>query len=330
MKARRTPELAENEQVQLMRGGSLVVSLLGAFGHSLKETRLTSFLGYLLAMRPEPLVSLFGFSGVVKEVRLETRHEDGRSDILVETSDGLGIVEAKVDATDAARQVRRYPARWRTLLTSAGSSLSGSKIRHVHWRQLVERLRETARTSAPAYRFLVEQFTAYLEEHHMAKERESVEIYAREINEPVTLALFIQGHIYGCNYEKNQKVTEAHYFAPHFGGRLSHSQPGIFHGISYVARIEGVFVASRWREFMDGVCSERGKQWWNSHAEIMRRLRAEKDWDWSGEQKRNFLLLSEPRLVFNPPVRKEKLQSGKGWLSRRFFSFDDLFAAWGR
>jgi hypothetical protein len=34
-------------------------------------------------------------------------------------------------------------------------------------------------------------------------------------------------------------------------------------------------------------------------------------------------------LVFNPPVQKENLQRGSGRLSKRFFSFDNLFAAWG-
>jgi hypothetical protein len=326
----RSQNLAENDQVQLLRGGSIVVNLLGAFGQSLKETRLTAMLGYLLAMRPEPLVSLFGFSGTVQNVRLETRHDEGRSDIIVETSNGIGVVEAKVDATDAATQVRRYPARWRVSLTSAGANTAGTGIRHVHWIRLVERLAKAAASSSPEYRFLAKQLIAHLDEHHMVKSTESVEIYAREINEPVTLALFIQGHIYGCNYEKNQNVTRAQYFAPHFGARLSRHQPGIFHGISYVARIEKIFIAAPWNEFVDGVCAARGKLWWNSHAEIMKGLRAEKDWDWSGEQKRNFLLLGEPRLAFNPPIKKERLQSGKGWLSRRFFSFDELFSAWGR
>jgi hypothetical protein len=44
----------------------------------------------------------------------------------------------------------------------------------------------------------------------------------------------------------------------------------------------------------------------------------------------NLLLLGESRLVFNPPVWKENLQSGKGFLSRRFFSFDELLEACGR
>ena len=42
-----------------------------------------------------------------------------------------------------------------------------------------------------------------------------------------------------------------------------------------------------------------------------------------------FLFLSKPRLVFNPPVLKDNLQKGKGWLSKRTFSFDELFEAWG-
>jgi hypothetical protein len=163
----------------------------------------------------------------------------------------------------------------------------------------------------------------------MIKATESLEIYAREINEPITLALFIQGHIYGCDYEKNNKVKRAQYFAPHFGKSISRQQPGIFIGVSYVAKIEQVFVATTWSDFKDGVCEYRGKQWWNSHAELLNSLHHHPRWEWNKHSDRSFLLLGEPRLVFNPPIHKEKLQKGKGWLSRRFFSFDDLFAAWG-
>jgi hypothetical protein len=328
MKSARSSKTNQVEEVQLMRGGAMVVSLLGAFGQSLKETRLTSWLGYLLSMQPEPLVSLFGFKGTVLAVRLETRHEDGRSDILVETSQGLGVIEAKVDATDASAQSRRYPARWRALLTLAHSNTQRSGTHHVHWRQLADCLDAVAKTASPAFKFLAAQFTTHLEEHHMITKTESLEIYAREINEPTTLALFIKGHIYGCKYEKGNKVVRAQYFAPHFGASIAHHQPGIFAGISYVARVERVFVATTWKEFMDGVCENRGKQWWNSHLELMKKLHSQ--WIWTENKQRSFLLLGEPRLVFNPPVSKDYLQEGKGWLSRRLFSLDDLFVAWGR
>ncbi|MGD1088046.1 MAG: hypothetical protein ABR955_04890 [Verrucomicrobiota bacterium] len=328
MKFVRTSKTIQVEEVQLMRGGAMVVSLLGAFGQSLKETRLTSWLGYLLSMQPEPFASLFGFKGNVLAVRLETRHEDGRSDILVETSHGLGVIEAKVDATDAFAQSRRYPARWRALLTLAHSNTQRSGIHYVHWQQLVDRLNTVAKTTSPAFKFLATQFITHLEEHHMITKTESLEIYAREINEPITLALFVKGRLYGCKYEKGNKVVRAQYFAPHFGASIARYQPGIFAGISYVARVERVFVATTWREFMDGVCKYRGKQWWNSHHELMKDLH--RKWSWTENKHLSFLLLGEPRLVFNPPISKEYLQGGKGWLSRRFFSFDDLFMAWGR
>lgn len=323
-----SPQAIVLEEVELLRGGAIVTNLLGALGQSLKETRLTAFLGYLLAMRPEPLMPLLGFTGHILSVKLETRHDEGRSDILVETSWGLGVIEAKVDTTDASAQSLRYPARWRVLLTLLPGVKRKAVTRQVHWQQLADWLDETAQTGSPAYRFLVAQFIAHLEEHHMVKISESLEIYAREINEPVTLSLFIQGHIYGCLYEKRNKVARAQYFAPHFGASIAHHQPGIFTGVSYVARVEHVFLATTWKEFSEGVCEYRGKQWWNSHSRLLEDLHRE--WTWTKGTQRSFLLLGEPRLVFNPPVRKERLQKGKGWLSRRFFSFDDLFAAWGR
>jgi hypothetical protein len=272
---------------------------------------------------------LFGFRGRVMGIHLETRHEDGRSDILVETSLGRGVIEAKVGPTDASAQLGRYPARWRALLTSAPANSVRSTIRNVHWQQLADCLDNSARNSSPAYRFLVKQFNAHLKEHHMIKATESLEIYARDINEPVSLELFFKGHIYSCIYEQRNKVQMAQYFAPYFGEKISKRQPGISAGISYVAKVEQVFDSETWSEFKDGVCKYRSKQWWNSHDETMRKLKQAPDWHWKEKLHRSVLLLGEPRLAFNPPIRKEKLQGGKGFLGRLFFSFEDLFAAWG-
>lgn len=321
--------MVENEEiVELLRGGSVATNLLGAFGLSLKETRLTAFLGYLLALKSEPLMSLFGFRGNPQSIKLETRHQDGRSDIIVETNAGIGVIEAKVDATDATVQANRYPGRWRAVLTLAPGRPKRD-VRYVQWQTLADKLGSMSGTANPEYRFLVKQFTMYLKEHHMIKKKESLEIYAREINEPVTLSLFMQGRIYGCKYEANNKLSRADYFAPHFGKNLARKQPGIFQGISYIGRIEEVIYAENWIEFKNGICAKRSKTWWNSHEPLMKELRDVKSWRWTHTTPRNFLLLGEPRLAFNPPVRKERLQKGKGWLSRRFFSFDDLFAAWG-
>lgn len=71
-------------------------TFVGAFGASLRETRLMALLGSLIALEPEPFLNLFGFSGTARSVRLENRHQDDRSDILVETTAGTGVIEAKV------------------------------------------------------------------------------------------------------------------------------------------------------------------------------------------------------------------------------------------
>jgi hypothetical protein len=38
------------ERIDLLRAGSVVSSLAGAFGNELRETRLTAMLGYLIAL----------------------------------------------------------------------------------------------------------------------------------------------------------------------------------------------------------------------------------------------------------------------------------------
>ena len=315
--------------IALMRGGCMVSTLTGAFGQSLRETRLTALLGYLIALEPIRFLDLFGFSGVPQQVCLETRHEDRRSDILIETNRGTGIIEAKIDASDPLVQSRRYPARWVALLTHRipqAQTVRGTK--YVTWQRLADLLKRLSRSHSARLRFLSMDLLAYMEEHRMIKKSKSVEIYAREINEPVTLALFLKACLYGCTYEAGSRLAEALYFAPHFGQRVTKIHPGISTGISYIARIESVGYATKWREFQDLMIKERGRVWMKRHAETLRDLHGASSWT-EGEH-RCFLLLGQPRLAFNPPVRKESLQKGSGWLSKRFLSFDELFAAWGK
>jgi len=74
-------------------------------------------LRYVIAREPERFCDLFGFRGTPVSVSLETRHESDRSDILIETTAGRGVIEAKVSATDPLLQSQKYPAKWRVLLT---------------------------------------------------------------------------------------------------------------------------------------------------------------------------------------------------------------------
>jgi hypothetical protein len=316
------------EHIPLLRGGGIVSSLSGSLGLSLKETRLTAFLGYLIALSPEKFLSMFNFPGELKNVSLETVHTDGRSDILIETTRGRGVIEAKIDAGDPRKQSMKYPANWRILLTQyiPSKKEKTNNMRYVQWREIGHLLKQLSRSQNPKVKFVSTDLLSYLEEYHMIKPEESVEVYAREINEPSTLLLFLKARMYGCWYEKNSKLPQALYFAPHFGQSIANNYPGIHVGLSYVARIETVEVIETWDELLGVIRSVRNKSWLSKHKNILDQVH--KKWDWNTDKKRCFLFLGEPRLVFNPPITKDRIQKGYGWLSKRFMSFDDLFAAW--
>jgi len=196
------PRDHEQPQIELLRGGRVVSTLTGAFGQSLRETRLTALLGYLIAIDPSRFLPLFGFQGVAQRVSLETHHDEGRSDVLVETSSGRGVIEAKVDATDPLMQSRRYDARWYALLTHrVPLRKRAGNARYVTWQELADLLQTFRRVSSPRLKLLSADLLAYLQEHRMVKQKDSVEIYAREINEPITLRLLLKAQLYGCKYE---------------------------------------------------------------------------------------------------------------------------------
>ncbi|MCK4629558.1 MAG: hypothetical protein KAT56_11180 [Sedimentisphaerales bacterium] len=319
----------ELEQIQLLRGGDIVSSLSGAFGQSLKETRITAILGYLVALAPDHFIKKFGFKGTALSISLETVHSQGRSDILITTTKGIGVIEAKADGTNPYQQAMEYKAKWRVLLTQYVPSSRESKlrnIRYMQWREIGKLLTELSKSSDPRVRFVSMDLLSYMEKYHMIKTRESVEIYAREINEPASLVLFLRAQLYGCGYEKNSRLPEALYFAPHFGQKISMNYPGVRVGLSYIARIETVEVVEKWQDLMKIIQSIRGKNWLNKHKSSLEPIHKKKDF--KNNIKRSFLFLGEPRLVFNPPVKKDRLQKGTGWLSKKFFSFDELFLAW--
>jgi hypothetical protein len=142
---------ADIESVELMRGAIVVSTLTGALGQSVRETRITALLGYLMAPQPNEFLELLGFRGKAQRVSLETRHADGRSDIRVETNRGVGIVEAKIDASDPHKQALRYPAQWRALLSYRPRKRVGRAM-YVHWNDLAEVLRRLARGAFPRAR----------------------------------------------------------------------------------------------------------------------------------------------------------------------------------
>jgi len=314
------------EEVLVFRGGQVVSTLTGVFGHAVRETRITAVLGYLIALDPEPFQELFDFPGKIRQVGIETRHDDGRSDVFVETSAGTCVVEAKLDASDPLPQTLRYGSRHVALLCfrRTAPSLSHRGVRYVSWDDLANLLRESGHFRSQLSRLLSRDLLRYLEDKYVISKSEVIEIYAREINEETTLRLFLKAQIYGCDYKAGSRLAEARYFAPHLGQRIANDYPGATTGISYIAKVEELLTVARWRELRDQLIDSRGKTWYNQHEEYVAPLR--RHWKWP--KQRSMLLLGTPRLAFNPPVRKENIQAGRGWLSKRFLSFDELFAAW--
>jgi hypothetical protein len=192
-------QITDSEEIELLRGGSVVSTFAGAFGGALRETRLTALLGYLIALEPRPFLNKFAFAGKAKNVRLEHRHGSDRSDIFIETTRGLGVVEAKVGASDPLAQSKKYPARWTVLLTQYIPSSRQRRLtpaKYLRWQDLTDLLSHLSRSKNANVRFVSRDLLKYLEAHRMIKERQSVEIYAREINEPITLTLFLKAQMY--------------------------------------------------------------------------------------------------------------------------------------
>lgn len=166
----------------------------------------------------------------------------------------------------------------------------------------------------------------YLGEHSMIRDESRVEVYARDINEEKTLALFLHGRMYGCDFKGNSKMKDALYLAPYFGQSIANKHPGITEGMSYVARIEHLEIAASDADVVSAIQKRRGAQWLKKNKRLIEPVLA--DWPWTNV-KRYFFFLGEPRLVFNPSVKKNFIQDGKGFLSRHFYTFDELFLAWG-
>jgi hypothetical protein len=323
------------ENIVLFRSGSIVSSLLGAFGRSLKETRLTSLLGFLISSDPIAFSNFWNIDIPILQVSLESYHitskEAGRSDIILKTKRGNIVIEAKVGHHNPLRQSQKYPAYKRILLTNHIPSTSDRKhrnIKYTNWDQLSKFLRDISKRKTNYINFLCNDIIKYMETHSMIQKKESVEIYAREINNEYTLNLFLKARIYGCYFQKSSKLAEALYFSQHFGKSIARNHPGVTAGISYIAKIEHIEVMDSWKDFIAAVKLIRGKVWLNSHKQYLDVIHRE--WNWKNRKLRSMLFLGEPRLVFNPAVKKNNLQKGKGWLSKRMFSFDELFAGWSK
>lgn len=323
----------QRDKITLMRGRTPVMSFLGTLGSSLRETRLTAMIGYLISHYPKPWEEFLQLKEPVSAVVVEADYQLDRADVLVETPTEQIIIEAKVTPIDPKEQVNKYFGHRKYLFTNfiPPPNHFSKTVFYVSWDKFEQFLNNhVVKSTKPYIKHLAKELILYMREHQLVRSQDSVEIYARELNDELTVSTFLKCHIYACWLEKGGgKIAKALYFAPHFGQKIAREHPGVYSGISYVAKIEALETVDTWQSFLAAAKRQRGSRWLKKHRVILKQLR--NAWgSWNEKNPRNFAFLATPRLAFNPPINKDLLQKGKGWLSRRTFSFDELFDAWGR
>jgi hypothetical protein len=329
------------EEILLLRPGAVVSSFAGAFGSKVKETRLTAILGYLIALEPKLFCDEFKIHGEIESVVLEAPDDRGRSDILIKSSDGLGVVEAKIDATNPSKQAQQYAkqhhAKWQVLLTEFLPTPEQKKnpgITYCCWRDIAKLIQENSKFLSPKARFIGQDLIMYLKEHHMIPDDDLDEIYTRDINDDYSANMFLKGHVYGCQYNEGSRLFKTHYFAPYFGKNISASKtvqalhPDMKAGVSYIAKI------------IDIQTSETPTDFEAIAKELRKKHNRKKEWSCSKAIKEFFggqrcaycfIFLDEPRLAFDEPIQKRYLQkSPKYTLAQKLWSFDAFYRAWER
>ena len=177
-----------SETVTLMRGQVPVTSFLGSLGGSLRETRITAMLGYLIAHEPSPWGVMFQFSKPISSVTVEADYDRDRADVVIDTPTERVVVEAKVSWSDPKSQVSRYKAHRKYLFTNyKPSSIEHSgRLRYVDWEEVAIFLESLARKTGKLYvRHLTMELIRYMRDHQLTRSRVSVEIYARELNDEI-------------------------------------------------------------------------------------------------------------------------------------------------
>lgn len=328
---RRTAETSpKSEEIELFRGNAPCRSLFGAFGNSLKETRLTAGLGYIIAFAPEAFREILALEGRVEKVSIESPELTGRSDIRIETTGGrIWVVEAKIPATNPHAQALAYPAYRRILLTDfiPLPTVNDRTVRFVSWKQLAESLRASSFSSNNSIRFVVDEFLKYLKEYNMIPKGDSDEVYLRMFKDTESVRLFSNAQMYSCAANESKRLlSNVRYFAPHFTWDVVNEHPELGYGVSYISRIDSIVRISSQEEWKNVSAAKRGKRWLKSNERFLDAFTNK--YSWLPNEERIVLFLGPPRLVFNPPIHPKLIEGGRGFLATNYLSFDDLFRAW--
>lgn len=335
--------------IPLYRNQKNVLNFIQAVGR-FKETELTAYLGYLIAIFPKFFASLLfqhGEKGI--NVFIENAEEaTDRYDILISTNKRILIIEAKLAFDQNEKQVMRYlqnakkkygknitlilldqgAYRSKTWLRSLQKSKRFiSNIDFISWSDCVKVLRRIEKSTHekkvnPEGYYVARAFKNYLEENAMSN-KFSKEIYVRDMSGE-SIELFFKYHIYKCQKQFYNSAQGNLYFAPYFTGRApkdfaEHSLVRIEKGISWAARAKDVQVVKR-TEVKDYLKSKDHPKWRETASEILKQTK---------DAEILLMPLEAPFQLFLAPVSKKQLNV-HGAMGSRSFTFDTLFNSAGK
>ena len=174
-------------------------------------------------------------------------------------------------------------------------------------------------------RVLSEEFMKHLEEGMVNTNKK--EVYARDVNKLTNMSLFLQAQVYFCKAKDN--MYKCSYFTPYFGNKISTISPGIKEGLSYVAKIESHIEVNSFEELVNTIKMHVKKEKLKLDKDYIEALikQVKDDEKYDETIPHILLLLGKPRMLFNPPIEKSFLMDGKGFLSKNYYEFEELFEA---
>ena len=338
--------------LRLSRSSQDVGSFLSALG-SLRETRLTATLGFLIARFPAAFGPLLGLAITpADEISIEETDSGDRYDVLIRNSGQQHIIEGKLGPSQRIDQLLRYiknrssGGRPKPALTVVddGSEFAQSRqeafnkvlrsvrsLRFVTWNEVATVCHAITRkkknfTADPLGTIVAQDLANHLKENYMTTEPQS-EIYLREVGNVPSVRLYFQHHIYKCQSRYFKSAHRNLYFAPYFTGptaeRVSEvNLVPVGEGISFISRVKSVQVVAK-KDVLQFL-KERKHPSPKEASEIIRKSVREKEIV--------LMLLGAPRLLFMSPVTKKKLKEkvggfGLGAMGSRSCSLDDLLKA---
>jgi hypothetical protein len=337
--------------LRLTRASQEVGSFLSVLG-SLRETRLTAVLGFLVSRFPEEFGPLLGFRPLpADEISVEETDAGERYDVLIRQSGETHIIEGKIGPTQRVDQLLRYVRSVRRTrgrrpaltVVDDGSEFRQSRLRAFHgverevcslrfvtWALVAKVCQDIARKHR-AFKIdrtgavIADELATYLKENNMTTEAQP-EIYLRDVSDTSSVQLYFRHHLYKCQSKFYNSARSNLYFAPYFTRQMASaiSQDNLVpigEGISFVSRVQKVQVIETRDVLAFLEASKHPKP--KDAAEVIRQ----------NHRAREVLLmtLGEPRLMFVSPVTKAKLKQvipfGTGAMGSRSCTFDDLLAA---